>query len=158
MKIRGFSLIELLTVMILLAIMSFVAIPHFNDRKPFDTRGFYDESVAMLQYAQRMALAKRRTVCVALTATTITLTVHSVAGSVAACDNATPLTGPLGENPFVRTAPSGVTLATTPATSSFRFDALGRPNFAAQLDVQVVGDTTYDIFIEPETGYVHGTI
>lgn len=149
----GFTITELLVVIIIAGILAAMTVPRFFDRVVFDTRGFFDETQGMLRYAQKSAIAKRRNVCVTLTSGSIALTFASAAGAAAACD--TPLPSPTGDASFSRNAPSGVSIATVPATPAFSFDALGRSSLASQLDVQISGNTTYHVYVEPESGYVH---
>lgn len=154
MKPRGFTLIELVMSMIIVGLLAVAVVPKFFERQSFDARGFYDESKSMLQYAQKTAIAKRRNVCAAISSGTITLSFASAAGPAAPCN--TGLQSPLGQTPFSITAPSGIIIAATAA--SFSFNAIGKTNLASQLDVQIIGDTTHHIFVEPETGYVHGSL
>lgn len=157
---RGFTLVELVVVLILVGVLAVVAIPRFRGVASFNTMGFTDRVMESLRYAQKQAIAKRRNVCAAFTATTVTFTFASAAGSAAACN--TNLTGPAGQSPFA-IAPenkSVVTFAAVPA--GLTFDALGRPivtatgvPLAAVLVITVSGDIARAFSVEPETGYVH---
>lgn len=140
----GFTLTELVMVIVIIGVMSVVALPRFFDRNTFDSRGFHDQVIATLRQAQKIAIAQHRFVCVAFTANSITLT----QGVTAACGGA--LTSPTGVTPFMVNAPTAdVTLA---GGVNFNFDFLGRPS-AAQ-DITVSGYAPH-IFVEAETGYVH---
>jgi MSHA pilin protein MshC len=140
---RGFTLVELITVMVIVGILAVAALPRFFDRNTFDSRGYYDQVISTLRYAQKTAVAQHRFVCVAFTASSITLT-H---GTTNACGS--DLTSPTGVTPYTVTAPSGVTLSNGTA---FNFNALGRAS-AAQ-DITVSGYPAH-IFVVAETGYVH---
>lgn len=146
MKSTGFTLIELVVVILVTGILAAAVAPRFFNRTTFDTRGFYDQAAAALRYGQKEAVAMRRPVCVSLSATAVSFSY----GQKASCD--TPLPAPSG-GALVVSAPAGVSLASPRA--SFLFDALGRPSFSGQLDITVNGDTVSHIYVEQETGYVH---
>lgn len=140
---RGFTLTELIAVMAIVGILAAVAVPRFFDRNTFDSRGYYDQVISTLRYAQKAAVAQHRFVCVAFGASSVTLTY----GATAACGS--DLTSPTGQTPYIVTAPSGVTLS---GGAAFNFDALGRASAAQTITVS--GYAT-PITIETETGYVH---
>ena len=54
---RGFSLIELITCVIVLALLAALAGPRFVDTQPFNERGYADELAAALRYAEGVAVA-----------------------------------------------------------------------------------------------------
>lgn len=136
-------MVELVLVIVVAGILAAVAVPRMVGRTGFDTRGFADQLAATVRFAQKLAVAQRRDVCVSLTANDTTLFYD------AAC--ATPAPGPGGEKPYTITAPGGVAIASSVA--SLRFDAGGRPNTAA--NIQVNGSGTHNVLVEQETGYVH---
>lgn len=54
---RGFTLVELILVIVLLSILSAVALPRFFDRNDFDERVFFDDTLNAVRYAQKVAVA-----------------------------------------------------------------------------------------------------
>jgi len=155
-KGAGFTLIELVVTLIVVAILAVIAIPRLNTRT-FDTIGFYQEVLSSVRYAQKEAVAKRRVVCVTLGGNSVTVRFAKNAASFT-CD--TDLTSPRGVSPFTVTASTGVTLSSVPSIGSFFFDPLGRPLDAAgvsspQRTISITGDGTQSFVIETQTGYVH---
>lgn len=158
-RMRGFTLLELIVVMVLLGILSIYAAPRLSNTSDFDAFGFHGETLAYLRYAQKTAIAQRRTVCVAFASSSVTLSIASSSGSYD-CAAAGDLTGPRGERaPVTLIARSGVTFAATPI--SFNFDGLGQPISAAgtggaqgtqTIQIKDVGKS---ITVETVTGYVH---
>ena len=150
---RGFTLVELVMVMVIVGILGAVVAPRFFDNNVFQSRGFTDQVKASLRYAQKVAIAQHRNVCVALAAGSITLTIANAGGAASPCGSGLAL--PEGGNSV--TAPSGVTLS--PVTSII-FDALGKPfdtlgNPSVAQKIITISGATKPIIVEAETGYVH---
>lgn len=108
---RGFTLVELIAVLILLGILSFVALPRLQQTAGFNQLGFHDRVGAALRFAQKSAVAQRRLVCATVAPDRLALSVATAFGDVA-CAN--PMVGPAGANPAAL-APSATTLSTAPA-------------------------------------------
>lgn len=142
----GFTLVELVVMITIIGIIATIAVPRFFEQRTFDTRRFADLTTSMLRYGQKIAIAQHTNVFVVMTASSVSLCYDAgCAGTVKDPAN--------GNNAFVGTAPTGVTLS--PAPTTFSFDAQGIPSFAARLNISVTGDSTRNIFVERETGYVH---
>ncbi len=131
---------ELVMVIIILSILSITVAPKFFDNSVFQSRGFADQVLATLRYAQKSAIAQHQNVCVNLTTTTVTLKIDS------ACSSNLNLPD---RQTNVLIAPTGVTLATT--ATPLIFDALGR---GTATNITISGVATA-ITVEAETGYVH---
>ena len=140
----GFTLLELITIIVIVGILALVVAPRFGTSGSFDSRGFYDKATAIVRFAQKTAVAWRRPVFVCVTATQVT------AGSATGCG--TPLTNPVTNSLARETAPSGVTLNVT----EFSFDGLGRPSAAATITFisTIAGDPARTITVAAETGHV----
>lgn len=116
---RGFSLMELVVVIVIAAILAALAIPRFTDSE--SRAGWYQEQVkAGIRYAQRQAVAQRRVVFVDIGSSQVTLCYALSSGT---CDAGARLTQLANGQPYVLEAPGGVTLA---PTGVFSFDALGQ--------------------------------
>ncbi|MEW6445643.1 MAG: pilus assembly FimT family protein [Pseudomonadota bacterium] len=132
---RGFTMIELVLVMVLIGILSIFIIPRFNDQ-PFAAYGFQQEAIAAARYAQKLAVSGNTPVTIDFTAVGFALS-----------RGGTPVTNPATGQAFVGIAPTGVIVA--PALS-VTFDGLGRPSASGVLSIG-----TRSLTIEAETGYVH---
>ena len=148
----GFSLVELVTTLVVIGILAAFAVPRFVGRTGFESRGFYDQAQGIVRYAQKIAIAQRQSppkppVFVVITASQIRICFD------AGC--ATPVNDPTTGAALVVNAPSGVTLS--PAT--FSFSGSGVPSIGATLTINVnstgVGDINRTFFVEAQTGYVH---
>lgn len=146
---RGFTMVELILVMVIAGILAAVAVPRMIGRTSFDARGFTDQFAATVRFAQKLAIAQRREVSVHLTANDATLCYDALVP----CAAASQAPGPGGEKPYTITAPGGVAIASPVAVLTF--DRGGRPDIASQLDIQVNGTGTHHVLVEQETGYVH---
>ena len=154
MSQSGFTLIELITVVVVLGVLSIYAAPRGFIGKDFYDKGFHDETLSYLRYAQKTAIAQRRTVCVSFTNDSLALTVASASGNLM-CDAA--MADVNGKIPATLSARSGTAYASLPA--DFNFNALGQPVNASSGVVPTqtwqVANTTRSIVVESDTGYVH---
>ncbi len=166
----GYSLIELVLTLVLISILAVAAV-RFFDIEVFQARGFHDEALSILRYAQKTAVAQRDEVYVEINGTTKIISLCYA--NAFPCSGSNRVPGPYGLLPgpddlvddelsFTVTAGSGVGLA--PSTTLF-FDALGRPynaadtipisTFTANLVITLTGGgVPRTITVEPETGYV----
>lgn len=143
-QMRGFTLVELITTLVIAGVLAIYAAPRFMGSTIFQSRGFSDQVQASLRYAQKVAIAQNHTVCVNITGNTLALKLTKIS----ACD--TNLQSLSGGGNYLITAPSNITVA----NASFTFDAIGRPS-AVQNILISGGGITSTIIVEAETGYVH---
>ena len=164
---RGFTIIELIVVIIVVGILGAAAGSRFFDRSVSDSRTFADQSAALVRYAQKLAIAQNRDVWVVLASGGIKLC-YSVG-----CTAPERVTAPGGSNSATgattgfcdgssswacEAPPSGLSFGTT---IEFYFDAMGKPfgsggALAAPQTISVIGGPAARSFtVEMETGYVH---
>lgn len=149
-SILGFTLIELVMVMVLIGILAIAVLPRFFDRKTFDARGYFDQSISMVRYAQKLAIAQRRDVFVNVTGNSMCLS-YATETTCADVPVANQVINPAKMDWFKADAPTGMSFA---AASSFSFNALGKPSSGQTINFTGDGVTT-KITVESETGYVH---
>jgi MSHA pilin protein MshC len=142
---RGFSLAELIAVILVVSVLSVFAVTRFSGNIAV-TRGFYDELLAQVQYARKVAIAQRRSVFVRITPGAQSELCYNAAGPCAG------VVSPTGGVPFSLAVPTGVNVA----AATIQFDGLGRYPAGGPLDVTVSGDGSYQFTVFHETGYVRG--
>lgn len=133
-------------VIVLVGVLAVFAAPRLLDSADFNARGFHDETLALLRYAQKTAIAQRHVVCITFTLTSATLKVDN--DGSAGCEAY--MLGPKGDLSGTIMARSGVSYSGLPTAISF--DALGQSSAAQTIQVQGVGRS---ITVEAGTGYVH---
>jgi MSHA pilin protein MshC len=138
----GFTLIELIMVMVIMGVLAVYAAPRILNTGDFTARGFHDETLSLLRLAQKTAVVQRRVVCVDLNATGIALTIDTNITPDGACD------GPVA---LPNTPRGGTGLSSSVA--SFKFTALGKTDQSAAITVSIANSTP--ITVEADTGYVH---
>lgn len=148
---QGFTLIELIAVITIVGILSAIAGPKFIGRDVFEVRGAQGTLLSALRYAQKTAIAQRKTVFVTVNTTAKSLCL----GYNASCSNA--VIDPATKAAYSKTLSSDTTL--TSSNTSLAFDGLGRPvpNASATYTLQNAIDTSQPakvITVEAETGYV----
>ncbi len=148
----GFTIIELVAVMVIAGIIASIAAPRFIGVDAFDARGSYGTLVSALRYAQKTAIAQRRNVYANVNASTHTLCL----GYASNCSSA--VIDPATQTAYSKTLSNNVII--TASTTPIGFDGLGRPvpNAVATFTIQnavVPSESTRTITVEAETGYVH---
>lgn len=150
-KQRGFTLVELVAVMLIMAILAVFATGFFN-RTTFDAAGFADEVRAQLAYAQKVAVASRRVVTARVTNNTVSLTTCT---GFPDCGSTIPVASPQGQAEFARSAPNKVTISLEPTgTDVITFNPLGVPSTGVEFTISG-GGSEHRVTIEAGTGYVH---
>ncbi|MHA4871177.1 pilus assembly FimT family protein [Duganella sp. PWIR1] len=181
----GFTIVELITVMVLIGILGAIGYGRFADTATFSNRAYADQVKSLIRYAQKLAITQNRPVFV-----------RSQPGGFAVCfANTCPNAGlaraPGGSNSgsagtrtFCRLnnfyianwmcegRPNANLVVTADsvrnefgAAGVFSFDGLGRPynandaigasTFTRMVLTFTQGTNVSSITIEPDTGYVH---
>lgn len=138
----GFTLVELVLVIVVLGILSAIIAPNLN-RSGVEGRNFVDRGFNSIRYAQKLAIAQRRTTYVCIGANSVAV------GFATGCTSALANDPGGGTVNFSNTAVSMSPL-------EFSFDAQGQ--VVAQHDIAIsipsTGDS-YTLRVEANTGYVH---
>lgn len=154
---RGFTLVELIMIIILVGIIAAFGLPRLFSSSPFEERGFYDGMLSALRYAQKRAMASRCSVYVEITGNTVTLTTHAPAAD-GTCDDNSPLAHALynpatGESFYTLTAPDNVTLA-GPASLIFLGTGAANLGGATSVTITITAQQVRTITVFAATGFV----
>jgi MSHA pilin protein MshC len=144
----GFTLVEMIVTLIIVALIAAVAGPMFFSLGAFRESGFYDETVSAVRYAQKHAVATGCSVRVLITSTGYALVWPA---SVPQCNSTAsdiPIADPSGNaTGFTRTAPGGVTLS----AADFTFSASGTASVTPSIVITV---GSRQLTVIGETGFV----
>jgi MSHA pilin protein MshC len=148
-QFAGFSLFELVVVIVLLSIMSVFAFGSLFDADDFAARGFFDDTVNAVRFAQKLAISTGCEVRVSTGATGYQLLQSS---ACSASDFVNPVANPAarGNNYENFNMPSGFSLS--PVTT-ITFNAVGVSG-GDQVITLSDGTTSYSFNISGQTGLV----
>lgn len=146
----GFSLIELLAVVILLGIIGVVALGRFGDDDAFAARGFFDDTVVAVRFAQKLAVSTGCDVRVVTTVAGYTLRQST---TCTADDFANPVANPANRanNYANNSMPSGFSLTAGTITFNSRGE---RETGGPAVFVLSDGSTTYSFRVHAGSGLV----
>ncbi len=147
---KGFTLIELVVVLLLISILAAFMLPKL-DLGAFRESGFVQQSMGAIRYGQKQAIGSGCQVNVLLTATDCTLQWNGLPAGIGCPGGGTNITNPAtGLNNFCNnsTPESSADLPTT-----IRFDNIGRPTATVGNLSLNLGSRT--ITVEQETGFAH---
>lgn len=129
MPSRGFTLVELILVIVVIGILAVVVGPRFFARPVFDDRLYAEEVRAALRHGQKLALAGGCRIRFGLDATGYQLLRDADCDSATTDFTAAVLDPATGQTPYVGTAPAGIGLVPA-AGFTVIFDSLGRADQA----------------------------
>lgn len=144
----GFTMVELIAVIVITSIIAVVGMARFASPSPFAVQGVADQLAASLRQAQTLARAQRQVVYVVLTQSP---------ARVQVCldrDCARPLEGPNGLDNWL----DGSGRVQLSSSQALWFDAMGTPSSNEPLQFQVLADggavRSALVRMEPVSGYV----
>ena len=150
---RGFTLPELIVVILLVGILSVTAMPKLQAALNVRDDGWRDQIVASLRHAQKVAASHRRLVCADISATSVTLSIAS-ANPASGCN--LPLPGVDGQ--ALAAASNGGAAAGIAPRGTLYFQPSGRVSTDAAGTSTAIRTITIDgqadIVLVGETGHV----
>lgn len=151
MRARGFTIIELVTVLVIVGALAVFVVPRLNP-EGFDRYGFRQELLSAARYAQKTAMASGCEVELAVSAGADTVALnYRAGGDDTSCGGGgftDPVQDPSRGGAFALSAPGGVDIT---GGGNVVYDGFGDPSSG----LTVTFATGPAITIEPGTGYAH---
>ncbi|MCK5647958.1 MAG: GspH/FimT family pseudopilin [Gammaproteobacteria bacterium] len=138
---RGFTLLELIIVIVILGILSVVGAAKFFNQSSFESTQYHQQILSAFRYAQKIAVASQDDVTICLTSNSYTLYYSS-----GACSG-TILKHPSGQGNYTASGTSAISPA-----ANYTYNSQGAASSTGAYSFSVGG---HNISIVAATGYVH---
>lgn len=153
-KALGFTLVELIIVIVVMGVISVVVAPRFFDKDAYKSRGFYELSLTALRYAHKLAMGTGCHTQVNFSATGVTVKQRDNCTSGAFSVD---VKHPGNPDQLFSESETGVSIGSL----SIFFDGAGRPydsgtGVLLTAPVSLTIDTR-SLQVQPYTGFVHRT-
>lgn len=147
----GFSLLELLMVLVIMGTLAMVAGPRMFSVTGYQARGFHDELISAVRYAQKLAVAGGCRVEVSVSGNA-----YALRQGNPGCDDplSLPVAHPATRDSFAGSAPAGISVS---SNAGLVFTALGSVEGGGPVTMTISGGgNTRTITVHGDTGYVQG--
>lgn len=134
--VGGFSLIELIVIMVLMGILAVSVVPKISSSSALRAQAWHDQALSALRTARSMALSHRRVVCVQFSGNSVRLQIATTHPPTA-CD--TPVPGPDGQAIQARLTDASVTTTVVRQGTTYTGELYFQPEGRVTLDL--AGDT-----------------
>ncbi len=155
---QGFTLTELVAVLLILGVLAALLLPRFLEPSTFSSLGYVQASLSAVNYAQRLAMASGCDIRVQFDPGGYRLDRFNTTDCRAAAGaSLVPVPRPGSGDPFSEAPPDGTSVGSV----LFYYDPIGRPRSAgggfgalltAPVTIAIAGKT---LRVEAETGYGH---
>jgi len=151
-KQSGFTLVELVMIIVILGILSATALPKFFEKNTFAERAFFTDTLSAIRFAQKIAVATGCNVQVSIASNSYSLNRQGDSSSLSCPGGSTyalAVPRPSSGASSYTGSESGITL--TSSASSFVFDPVG----SASADVTLTVNGAKTISVIAKTGFVY---
>ncbi len=148
-------MVELVVVLVILGILSSVGLSRFSSTSSFQERGFADETLTAIRYAQRLATSSGCHVQVKLNSTNLQISRWSSCKPANHSATTSLLRHPKNTGDFSNPTPGGITIS----NADFYFNGSGKPfDTASESAFSITSNISigsHVIKLEPETGFTY---
>lgn len=152
----GFTLIELIVVLLIIGIIALIGAPKFFATSSYQQLGYFEEMAAAARYAQKIAIATRCPVQLVIDITAERYDLffpNDVDGNPATCDTGAgfgtnPVQHPVERRNFAAAAPAGIDIIGT-STLTVVYNGFGQPSASGSVSI-----VSHTLTIQPDTGFV----
>ena len=139
-KLRGFTIVEIIVVMVILSIVAILGSSKFFSKSSYDNTRYHQEVLSAFRYAQKIAIASQDPV-------TLCLTSNSYVLYYASNCSGSKVKRPSDQGNYEDTL--GVSIS---PVANITFNASGEASSTGATSFIMGG---FNIVIEPETGFIH---
>jgi len=147
-RANGFTLIELIMVLVVLSALAIFVMPRFTSKSSFDTLSFHQELKTAIRYAHKLSIASGCEVQVAITANSYSLFYPNTSCNPPDGFGSNPVAHPVQSGSYTGTVTTGVSIS---GFGNFFFTASGAPSSSGTITVNPGGRT---IVVNQLTGFV----